>query len=163
MMTEISADIGRFGYQYMNDKNRITQPLQKINGKFEPVSWEKAFDLIESKLREGQPEEKAFFAGARLTNEEQYLVQKLARAAVKTNNIGSFHYLGRGTNYTKLSRANVPFAELSEARRVYLIGAEISRDNPVAGFHVWNNQIRNGLKVDLVTTQKTSGDELKGG
>ncbi|MBK9359177.1 MAG: molybdopterin-dependent oxidoreductase [Bacteroidales bacterium] len=152
---------GRFGYQHLNDKSRITRPMLKKNGKFEPVSWEEAFALIEKNLKNGNPDEKAFFAGARLTNEEQYLVQKLARAGAKTNNIGSFHYLGRGTNYTKLSRANVPFAELSEARRVYLIGSEISRDNAVAGFHVWNNHLRNGLVTDVVTTEVQSSSAHK--
>jgi len=152
---------GRFGYQYLNDKGRITQPLFRKNGNFEPVSWEEAFSLIEKKVKEGKPEEKAFFAGARLTNEEQYLIQKFARAAAKTNNIGSFHYLGRGTNYTKLSKANVPFAELADAKKVYLIGSEISRENAVAGFHVWNNQLRSGLKVELVTTLDQSSSEQK--
>ena len=152
---------GRFGYQYLNDRNRITQPMLKQNGKFEPVSWEAALELIEQKMKAGLPAEKAFFAGARLTNEEMYLIQKLARAAAKTNNIGSFHYLGRGTNYTRLSKANIPFAEMIEAKRAYLIGAEVSRNNPVAGFHIWNNQYRNGLKVDVVTTQMESSSEIK--
>jgi len=147
---------GRFGYSYLNDKSRITRPLMRKNGALAEVSWDEALNAIATHIEQGDAAEKAFFAGARLTNEEQYLIQKLARTAAKTNNIGSFHYLGRGKNFTKLSRANVPFAELTEARRVYLIGAEVSRDNPVAGFHIWNNQKRNGLKVDVITTQADS-------
>lgn len=152
---------GKFGYHFLNDPNRITQPMLKKNGRFEPITWDEALNLLEKKLKEGKPEEKAFFAGARLTNEEMYLVQKLARAAVKTNNIGSFHYLGRGKNYTKLSRANLPFEELAEARRVYLIGSEIDRDHPVAAAHVWNNQKESGLNVGMVTTQDHSPLEEK--
>lgn len=153
-----SCDFGKQGFRFMNDRNRLTQPLLKKNGSFEPVSWEEAFSMIEGKLKEGKPEEKAFFAGARLTNEEQYLTQKLARAAVKTNNIGSFHYLGRGSNYTKLSRANLPFAELVETKRVYLIGAGITGNNEMVGAYIRENRAKNDLKVDLLTSGKNNPD-----
>jgi formate dehydrogenase major subunit len=153
-----SCQYGQQGFRFMNGPNRIKQPLLRVNGSFEPVSWDEAFALIEEKLKGGKPEEKAFFAGARLTNEEQYLIQKFARAAVKTNNIGSFHYLGRGSNYTKLSRANLPFAELVEAKRVYLIGAGISANSEMVGEYINENRKKNGLKVDLLTTENDNSD-----
>lgn len=153
-----SCQYGQQGFHFMNDPNRLTQPLLRKKNGFEPIAWEEAFSMIEDKLKEGKPEEKAFFAGARLTNEEQYLIQKLARAAVKTNNIGSFHYLGRGSNYTKLSRANLPFAELVEANRACLIGAGISGNNAMVGEYIRENRKKYGLKVDLLTTENYSPD-----
>lgn len=147
---------GKFGYQYLNDKARITQPLFRKNGQLQAIEWDEAFEIIEKEIRASNPETTAFFAGARLTNEEQYLVQKLARAGAKTNNIGSFHYLGRGSNYSRLSKANLPFPELTESSRIYLLGAEISRDNAVAGFMIWNQQKTKGTPVELITTEKPS-------
>ncbi|NTW23213.1 MAG: molybdopterin-dependent oxidoreductase [Lentimicrobium sp.] len=141
-----SCSLGRQGYSYLNDSQRLTQPLIRTNGGFEQISWDDAFNLLEQKLKEGQPEEKAFFAGARLMNEEQYLIQKLARGAVKTNNITSFHYLGRGSDYTKLSKANLPFAELEESRQVYLIGADLV-NNPMVETYIRDKQSGNNLKV----------------
>lgn len=144
------------GYCKINELERITQPLLKIDGAFKPVSWEQAFLLIQEKVTKAVPENMAFFAGARLTNEEQYLIQKLCRAGAFTNNIGSFHYLGRGSGYTRLSRANIPFAELTEAKKVYLIGAEVLRDNPVAGQFIFRNQEELNIPVIFVTDNAES-------
>ena len=85
--------------------------------------------MIREKITYVKPDENAFFAGARLSNEEMYLVQKFARAAVKTNNISSFHYLGRGDAYRSNCEFNVPLADISEASKIYLLGTEINRDH----------------------------------
>lgn len=152
---------GKLGYSYLNDKNRVITPLLKKNGIHEAIRWEEAFNLLEKEIKTSNPEQTAFFAGARLINEEQYLIQKLARAAAKTNNIGSFHYLGRGENFTYLSKANLPFPELNESSRIYLLGAEVSRDYPVAGFEIWNNQKDNSIPVEVITTLGKSSSEHK--
>lgn len=139
-------------YRKINSFERITEPMLRTGNEFKPITWEAAFTLIHEKICNSAPEEMAFFAGARLTNEEQYLVQKLARGGAATNNIGSFHYLGRGTGYTRLSRANIPFAELTEAKKIFIIGAEVDRDNPVVGELIFLNlQEELGIEVTLVT------------
>lgn len=152
---------GKLGYAYLNDKNRVTSPLLKKNGVHESIAWEEAFTILEKEIKTSIPEQTAFFAGARLINEEQYLIQKLARAAAKTNNIGSFHYLGQGEHFTYLSKANLPFPELNESSRIYLLGAEVDRDYPVAGFEIWNNQKDNSVAVEVITTLGESSSEHK--
>lgn len=137
---------------------RITTPLLKNGTGFIPVGWDEAFNILHNKIINGNSGEKAFFAGARLTNEEQFLIMKLCRAGAYTNEIGSFHYLGRGTGYTRLSRANIPFAELVEAKKVFIIGAEVFRDNPVAGHLIFENQEKYNIPVKLVTN--TGNSEL---
>lgn len=146
----------RFGYGYFNDKNRITRPLLKKAGKFEEISFDEAYKLIAEKITSVKPDENAFFAGARLTNEEMYLVQKLARAGAGTNNIFSFHYLGRGHGYRRISGSSVPFDQLKGAGRIYLLGSEINNDNGVAGFMVSNVQFTRKIPVEVVTTQAKS-------
>jgi len=128
----------KFGYNFMNDTSRITEPMLKVNGKFEKITFEKAFGLIKEKISAVKPDENAFFGGARLTNEEMYLVHKLARLAAKTNNVGSFHYLGRGESYRMNCDYNVPFGELKDASLICFIGTEINRDHAVAGFMAQN-------------------------
>jgi len=76
----------------------------------------------------------------RLSNEEQYLVQKLARAATKTNNISSFHYLGRGDAYRSNCDLNVPMGNIGDASRIFLLGTEINKDHAVTGFLVHNTR-----------------------
>jgi formate dehydrogenase major subunit len=142
----------KFGYRLFNQK-RLTKPMAKRDGKLVEIEWEEAFDLIRSKIESVQPDENVFFAGARMSNEEQYLVQKFARAAVKTNNISSFHYLERGKGFRTNSFANVPFEQIAGAKRVVLFGSEINRENAVVGFMVQNAKHKNGTIIDLVTTR----------
>ncbi len=151
----------KFGYHYMNDKNRIIKPLHKVNGRFEEISLDDAIKLIAQRLKESSPDENAFFAGGRLTNEELYLIQKMARAGVKTNNISSFHYLNRGEGYQHNSTANVPFEQIKGASKIYLIGSEINQDNAVAGFMIHNSHKKNAVPVDLVTVHSHSSMKHK--
>ncbi|MDP4280509.1 MAG: FAD-dependent oxidoreductase [Bacteroidota bacterium] len=146
----------KFGYRHFNDRSRILKPLLKKGNELFEISFEAAFDLIRDKIREVSPDENAFFAGARLSNEEMYLVQKLARAGVGTNNTGSFHYLGRNDGYPEFWRNNVPFEELGDVKKVYYIGIEINRDNPVAGYMVQLNRFRKNIPVVMVTTHRVN-------
>ncbi|MDP1621962.1 MAG: molybdopterin-dependent oxidoreductase [Bacteroidales bacterium] len=141
----------KFGYQYLNDIQRITKPLLKVNGKFEEISFEKAYQLIREKIRSVKPNENAFFGGARLSNEELYLVHKLARAAAKTNNVGSFHYLGRGEGYRPNCELNASFAGIGEASALYLLGTEINTDHAVVGYMVQNTHFLKKTPVIMVT------------
>ncbi len=141
----------KFGYRFINDPKRITTPLIRNNGGFEPIEFEQAYNLIAQKIKEVEPDENIFFAGARLTNEEMYLLQKLARAGAGTNNITSFHYHGRGTGYAFDNRQNVPFAQLQGASRFILMGSEINRQHAVAGFMLNVARNRNGATIEVIT------------
>ena len=142
----------KFGYAYLNDSNRITKPLLKENGKFKEISFEQAWNLISDKIKSVAPDKNAFFAGARLTNEELYLIKKLANTGAKTNNISSFHYLGRGEGYLNDSKANVPFEDFAKAGKFYLFGSEINMDNAVAGFMINSSK----KPVELITNNENS-------
>jgi formate dehydrogenase major subunit len=148
----------KFGYHYLNDRSRITKPLMRINGRFEEVSFKKAYDTIVQRIRSVKADENVFFAGARLSNEEMYLIQKLARAGAKTNNVTSFHYMKRGGagGYRNNAIANTPFSQIRDARKIFLIGTEINRDNAVIGFMIHNAMIIKGIPVELITTKKES-------
>jgi len=151
----------KFGYNIMNDLQRITQPLLKVDNDFETISWEKAFDIVADEIRGAESDENGFFAGARISNEEMYLIQKLARVGAKTNNITSFHYVGQGRGYESNYKANVPFEDVKKASKIYLLGAEINNDNAVAGFMVNNAREIENVPVELITTLKESDLEHK--
>jgi len=146
----------KFGYKYLNDVTRITKPLLNKNGTFTEISFDEAYDIIADKIKEVHADDNAFFAGARLTNEEMYLIQKLARAGAKTNNVSSFHYLNRGKGYTFNSRNNVPFEQIMNASKIYLLGSEINMDNAVAGFMINNAQKIKNVPVELITNNGAS-------
>ena len=151
----------KFGYHYLNDVSRITKPLLKVNGRFEEISFKKAYEIIAEKIKNVEPDDNVFFTGARLSNEEMYLVQKLARNGAKTNNVTSFHYLNRGNGYIGNSIENVPFEQIKDANKIYLIGTEINKDNAVAGFMINNARQKNNIPIELISTDKNSSMKHK--
>ncbi len=82
---------GRFGLDFVNNPNRFTTPLIKRDGQFVEASWDEALDLVADKLSaialEHGPDAVGFLASAKCTNEENYLMMKLARGVVGTNNV----------------------------------------------------------------------------
>jgi predicted molibdopterin-dependent oxidoreductase YjgC len=82
---------GRFGLDYVNHPDRLTQPLIKKDGKFEPASWDEALDLVADKLTETKKkyggDAIAVLSSSKCTNEENYILQKFTRAVLETNNV----------------------------------------------------------------------------
>lgn len=82
---------GRYAFGFYNHPDRLTSPLVKRNGKLEEATWDEAYDLVAEKLQQlvadHGPDSVAGISSARCTNEENYLMQKLIRAVVGTNNI----------------------------------------------------------------------------
>lgn len=82
---------GRFAFQFYNHPDRLREPLIKKNGKFEVVSWEEAYDFMAEKLLKVRDtygkDAIGCISSSRATNEENYLMQKMARVALHTNNI----------------------------------------------------------------------------
>jgi formate dehydrogenase major subunit len=82
---------GSFGYSFVNHPDRLTAPLVKRNGVFVETSWDDALALVADRLASTLdslgPDAVAFLSSAKCTNEENYLLQKLGRAVIGTNNI----------------------------------------------------------------------------
>jgi len=82
---------GRFAFDFVNNKNRITTPLVRKNGELTEATWDEAMDVIASKIKEVKeefgPDAVAGFSSARASNEDNYIFQKFLRAAVGTNSV----------------------------------------------------------------------------
>jgi len=84
---------GRFGYDYVYAADRLTAPLMRSDrsAEFKPESWEAALSTVAGRMKalreEFGPDSLAFLTSAKCTNEENYLMQKLARAVIGTNNV----------------------------------------------------------------------------
>ncbi len=144
------GNIGRkdkFGYHVYNDSTRIRKPLLRKEGGLKEISFEEAVEIITEKIRSVKPGENVFFAGARLTNEEQYLVQKLARAGAGTNNIGSFHYLDTQNKYYPSTNHNIDLNTISDVKQAFLLGVNLTDENPVIGYMFQNQRQKSGLKM----------------
>lgn len=82
---------GRFGYHFVGSPERLTTPLIKENGAFREASWDEALDRVADGLKKIRDSHGGDAIGvltsARMTNEENYIAQKFARAVLKTNNV----------------------------------------------------------------------------
>jgi formate dehydrogenase major subunit len=82
---------GTFGYHFVNHPDRLTAPLIKRDGAFATATWDEALDLVVDRMagvvESSGPDAVGFLSSAKCTNEENYLLQKLARAVVGTNNL----------------------------------------------------------------------------
>jgi len=76
---------------FVDHPDRLRTPLVRRGDSFVQATWEEALALVADRLNatyeETGPDSVAFLASAKCTNEENYLLQKLARAVFKTNNV----------------------------------------------------------------------------
>ena len=87
---------GRFGFDYVHADDRLTTPLLRRDRRepFGPVhhaSWDTTLDFVAGRLQSIRqqygPDSIAFLTSAKCSNEENYLLQKVARAVVGTNTV----------------------------------------------------------------------------
>ncbi len=82
---------GRFAMGFINHKDRLRTPLIRKDGALVETTFSEAVDFISRRLKaikeESGPDSIGALASARCTNEDNYLLQKFARAAIGTNNI----------------------------------------------------------------------------
>ncbi len=78
-------------HEFVTSKKRLTSPMIRKDGELQEVSWEEAIDYTASNLKrikdENSSDSFGFLASAKVTNEDNYLLQKFARAAIGTNNV----------------------------------------------------------------------------
>jgi NADH-quinone oxidoreductase subunit G len=153
---------GRFGFDFTKHPERIKQPLLRKGEKLYPVSWEQAAQAAASKLNEihatSGPGSIGFIGSNRTSNEENYLLQKLARTTFATNNID--HH--RTADYTGLVTAlgdraadsMLTMEQLYQSKAVLLIGNDATNQNPLVAWQIRSGIRHNGTKLFLLNAQK---------
>lgn len=102
--------------------DRIINPYKKMDDNFVKITFSDAFDEIFTKIKQYRPNEILVMANGCHSNEELYLVQKFARAGIKTNAIASTEYLGRGSDFCFDKNDIIPFGELVGSSCYYCLG-----------------------------------------
>lgn len=80
------CDQGRLDFHFVNSEFRLTQPLIKVNGRHEAVSWKSAIERVAEGLKSVPADQVAIIASARMTNEELYLLKSLL-GSLQTPNV----------------------------------------------------------------------------
>jgi len=145
---------GRFGYEFVNSKDRLTTPLIKKNGTLTEATWEEAITLVAKKLSDIKAafssQAIAGISSLRCTNEDNYLFQKFMRAAVGTNNIDTTARTGfaGAQNFIENifgqgATANI-ISGLANSDTVLVIGGDPTTMNPILGLQIRACARRNG-------------------
>ncbi|HAP3815863.1 TPA: formate dehydrogenase subunit alpha [Enterococcus faecalis] len=156
---------GKFAsYKFVGSGDRLTEPLIKRNGIFEPASWEEALTLVSSKFNEIKAENGADalagFSCSRATNEDNYVFQKMVRAAFGTNNVdncarvchsASVHGLAQTLGSGAMTN---PIADITEdVDMILLVGSNPEEAHPVIGAQI-RQAIQTGTQVVVVDPRK---------
>ena len=148
---------GKFGWGHINSEDRLTTPLIREDGKFRPASWEEALGLVAHRLSETKAKDGAdsvaFISSSKCTNEESYLMQKLARAVIGTNNVdncsrycqapataGLFRTVGYGGDSGSIS-------DMEKADLVIIVGSNTAESHPVIATRVKSSHKLHGQKL----------------
>ena len=133
-------------HEVTSSPDRLKAPLLKKNGQFQEVTWEEALAFIASRLKEikaqSGPDSIALLNSPRCSNEESYLLQKLARAVIGTNNVdhGAGVYTNNSVNVL-LDMIGVPattssIEDLEKSDVIVVDGVDLARQLPTIGGHV---------------------------
>jgi formate dehydrogenase alpha subunit len=134
---------GRFGIaEFVHHPERLTSPLIKKNGELKEASWDEALELVAKKLRGYTPDEVGVIASAKCTNEENYVMQKFARAVLGTNNVDHCARLCHAPTVAGLVQSFGSGAmtnsinEIGDAACILAIGTNTTEDHPIIGMEV---------------------------
>ncbi len=151
---------GRFGIaEFVHHPERLTNPLIKQDGKFVEVTWEEALDLVTGRLCGYKGNQVAVISSAKCTNEDNYVVQKFARAALGTNNVDHCARLCHASTVAGLAQSlgtgamTNSYAEIGDAACVLVIGSNTSAAHPVIALQVVR-AARQGAKVIVINPRE---------
>jgi len=155
---------GRFGFDFVHHKDRVTTPLIKYNGRFKKVSWDEALNLVATKF--SQLKDKygnnalSGLSSAKCTNEENYLFQKFIRICFGTNNVDHCARLCHASTVVGLSRAfgsgamTNSIREFEKADVILITGSNTTENHPVIGSLLKHVARYNGVKLIVVDPRK---------
>ena len=143
---------GRFGHEFINHPQRLTTPLIKRDGRFVEASWDEALDLVASKFAPYRGQQFAALASAKCTNEDNYLIQKFARAVMGTNNVDHCARLCHAPTVAGLAQSLGSGAmtnsidEIADAACMFAIGTNTTAAHPVLALQI-KRAVRRGATL----------------
>lgn len=155
---------GKFGWDFINSEERITKPLIRKNNEFVESSWDEALDLIATKLggiqQQYGPGSVGFISSSKITNEENYLIQKMARQLFATNDVdncsrycqspatdGLLRTVGLGGDAGTIQ-------DIAKAGLVIIVGANPAEGHPVLATRVKRAHKLHGQKLIVADIRK---------
>src|SRR5690242_15671596 len=153
------CDRGRFAYQAIHVDERITSPMVRDGGELRPVSWERALEEAAKALGRAKGSV-GVLAGSGTTNEEGYLLQRIAREALGSPHIDSQRAPVPRDALVAIGdpalQATVPDIEYANA--VLLLDVEPVDDMAIIDLRIRKGVRRNRVKLAIASARPSSLD-----
>ncbi len=149
-------------FDFVHSSDRLTTPLikNKATGEFEEALWDEALDLVAKKFGELKeqygPNSLAAFACSRSTNEDVYMLQKMARVCFGTNNVDNCARVCHGPSVAGLATTlgsgamTNPIQDITtDVDVIMLVGSNPEEAHPVVGMQI-RRAVEQGTKLIVV-------------
>lgn len=151
------------GHEYIHSHERLTTPLIRQGGKFREASWDEAYKLIADRLQHIKEkygsDSIAVFTSAKCTNEENYLLQKFARAVIGTNNVDHCARLCHASTVVGLlatfgsGAMTNSINEIGDAEVIFVIGSNTTEQHPLIADQIVK-AVKGGAKLIVADPRK---------
>ena len=124
---------GRFGYGHVQSKERLRWPLLRVGRELQETSLDEALRYSSMRLKEltrrVSGDQVAVFVSPRLTNEEIYLAQKLARLALRTHNVTSLTHLVNRELEAPDVVSTASHADIADAQALLVVNTALDEES----------------------------------
>ena len=150
---------GRFGFDFVNHEDRLTTPLVRRQGVLERATWDEALDLVADKLVEHRGSFAAL-ASAKATNEDGYVLQKLVRLLMGTNNLDHCTRLCHSPSVEAMLRqlgsgaTSNSYEDYDDAGCLMVVGSDTTSNHPVIASRLRRAIDDRGAKLIVVNPKR---------
>jgi len=145
--------------EFVVHKDRLKKPLIRKNGELVESSWDEALNLVAKKLKEHSPDHVATLSSAKVSNEENYIMQKFARLVLRTNNVDHCARLCHASTVVGLNKSfgsgamtnSIP--ELENCKCMFVIGSNTTEQHPMIAHYMMKAREK-GAKLILADPRK---------
>ncbi len=149
---------GRFGTGFIHASDRITTPMIKRDGAWREASWDEALDAAANGLARNRGHFGAF-ASAKATNEDGYMIQKLARVVMDTNNVDHCTRLCHSPTVEAMltsmgsGATSNSYQDYEDAGCLMVVGADASANHPVIAIRL-RKAVKRGAHLIVVNPKR---------
>lgn len=135
---------GRYAYDFNEHPDRLTTPLVHTNGELKPVSWAIALATVAKRFMELRAKngKLAVIGSNHTTNEENFLLQKFARQALRTSNIDHHRTGDVPALLDALQGRTTALATISDlltTKAALVIDSDLAQEQPLVAYQLRSN------------------------
>jgi formate dehydrogenase alpha subunit len=149
---------GRFGTGFVHARDRITRPMVRRDGRWVATSWDEALDVAAEGLARNRGRFGAL-ASAKATNEDGYVIQKLCRVVMQTNDVDHCTRLCHSPSVEAMlaslgsGATSNSYQDYEEAGCIMVVGADASANHPVIAVR-FRRAVSRGARLIVVNPKR---------